>query len=80
MAMSSLESLMAASQNQHVNQKEKLFGNYDKFNYNDKRFDELKSQFQVHLKLLRTSIMCFYQENPNETWHLPTNYNEHKAL
>lgn len=57
----------------------KAYGYYDKVNYDNKNYDELKSQLQTQLTLLKASRQIFEEENPKAKYELPNSFNEQKV-
>ena len=55
---------------------EKKFGRYDKVKYDQKNLQELKSQLQVHLMLIKSSKQCFFEEYSKTSYQLPNQFNE----
>jgi hypothetical protein len=63
MIMSTLESLAAAMNSKSVKREDKMYGHYDKVNYDNKNFIELKSQLRVHLNIFKASKDCFEKDH-----------------
>lgn len=73
MGLSALEQIYQKMEG--LSHTKKKFGGYDKANYDYKSLDELKSQLQVNLMLLKASKECFVQEYGNSAYKLPAQYN-----
>ena len=73
--LSTLESLKAASKGAKPVRENKIYGYYDKVNYDDKNLAELKSQLQSQLMVLKASRQVFQQENPTTKYRLPSSFN-----
>jgi hypothetical protein len=77
--LSTLESIEAFARNTKSRKEEKTYGYYDKVNYDDKSFDELKSQLQTQLRIFKSSKQVFKQENPKGKYELPESFNHQKV-
>jgi len=80
MAMSSLESLSDYFSKQGNNFSNKMFREYDRFNYSSKSDLELKSQLSTHILLLQASKQTWQMENPSVKWKLPNNFPKEKSV
>lgn len=76
--MSTLESLEALFKNSQIKRQEKMYGYYDKVRFDDKNIQELKSQLQTQLVLLKASRQVFQQQNPSEKYQHPDSFNKQK--
>lgn len=74
MTLSTLESLEASYSKVQIKWEEKRFGYYDKVNYSDKNFAELKSQLQSHLRLMKASRQCFEEDNHQAKYTMPETF------
>jgi hypothetical protein len=53
---------------------EKMFGLYDKTDYSGKSREELKSQLQTHLFIMKTSKEIFSKDHGNNSYQLPSSF------
>jgi hypothetical protein len=65
-----------AYRNIPTKRQEKLYSYYDKVDYQDKTFQELKSQLQTHLRVMRASRQIFAKENPKAKYIMPKSFDE----
>jgi hypothetical protein len=77
MGLSTVEEIVNKAQGA---QRAKKFEKYDKADYSWKNLDEMKSQLQVHLMLLKTSKQCFDEEYGPRSYQLPSQFNEARVI
>lgn len=75
-ALSTLESLEGQVKGNRIPQSQKNYGYYDKINYDAKNYDELKSQLQSQLGVLKASKQVFQQENPHSKYEMPKAFDQ----
>ena len=73
--LSTLESMEGCVRNTKIRKEEKTYGYYDKVNYDDKSYEELKCQLQTQLRLFMSSKQVFKEENPKGKYELPESFN-----
>lgn len=77
--LSTLESIVMFYQGRAQEYSKKMFKAYDRVNYSSKSIQELKSQLHSQIFIFQASRKVFNQENSNEVWQLPKNFDHRQA-
>lgn len=76
--LSTLESLAMAYNKSSIRKEEKYYGHYDKVDYHDKSYAQLKSQLQVQLGVLKASRYIFDKEHSKGKYTMPASFDENQ--